>query len=143
MAIYQAPRKRWRLALALAVVGAVAGLLIGLALGGGGNDDPLASLRILDTKLEEAAAPLDVLALHGQAGTGATDERIVTDALARTTARFDEVRAAVRAIDPEAEAEFDEYVDAISTLADDDADPEEIADEADELADLLRDLIHV
>jgi hypothetical protein len=97
MAIYQAPRKRWRAALVAGAVGALIGLGIGLAVGGG-DPDPLDALRKLDATLEEAAAPLEVLVIHGQEDTGSsTDARVVTDAVSRTTLRFDEVRDTVQA----------------------------------------------
>jgi hypothetical protein len=141
MAIYQAPRKRWRLAVITGVLGALAGLGIGLALGGG-SDDPLAAMRQLDMQLEEAAAPLDVLVIHGQEDTGSSDDaRVVTDALARTVQRFDEVRPVVRTIDAGAVEDFDDYVDRLRELAQERANPDEIAAEADGLADLLRGIV--
>jgi hypothetical protein len=141
MAIYQAPRKRWRLAVACAVIGALVGLGVGIA-GGGGSDDPLAAIRQLDTQLEEAAAPLDVLVIHGQADTGSSgDARIVTDALARTEQRFGQVRDLVATINADAVEAFDDHVDALRKLAADGANADEIASAADELADLLRGIV--
>ena len=141
MAIYQAPRKRWRLGLVCAVIGALAGVALGFALGGE-NDDPRAAMRMLDAKLEDAAAPLDVLVIHGRADTGSsTDTRVVIDAVARTTERFDEVRDIVRTINPDAVEDFDDHTAKLRELARERGDAEEIADEADELADLLRDIV--
>ena len=141
MAIYQAPKKRWRLTLASGVVGAIAGLLIGLALGRGGTDQ-LTALRDLDTMLEDAASPLDVLAIHGEEDTGSSaDARVVTDAVARTTQRFDQVRDVVVRINAQAVSDFDGHVARLRKLARDGADPDEIAEEAEDLADLLRDIV--
>ena len=141
MAIYQAPRKRWRLGVGAGVIGVLIGLVAGLVVGGGSND-PLASLRDLDTKLEDAASPLDVLVIHGEADTGsAGNPRVVTDAVARTKQRFDEVRDAVSAINADAVEEFDEHVAALEELAREDGDSDDIADEAEELAELLRGII--
>jgi hypothetical protein len=140
MAIYQAPKRRWRLAVASGVIGLLVGLLIGVVTGGG-DDDPLAALRRLDAQLDEAAAPLDVLSIHGRSGTGSTDERVVDDAVRRTQQRFDDVRPAVRAIDPDVAKEFDDRVAELRRLAREHADPDDIARAAEELADLLRSVI--
>lgn len=141
MAIYQAPRKRWRLTLVAGIVGVLIGLIAGLV-GGGGDSDPLAALRELDMKLEEAASPLDVLVIHGEADTGsAGDPRVVIDAVARTSQRFDEVRDSVVRINREAVVAFDGHVARLRKLAREDGDADAIADEAEELADLLRGIV--
>ena len=142
MAIYQAPRKRWRLAVITGAIGAVVGLLVGLTLSGGGGDDPMKAIRALDASLDEAAAPLDVLVIHGEADTGSADNaRVVLDAVTRTESRFDVVRDGVRAIDPTAIDEFERRVAKLRDLADERADADEIAEEASSLAAFLRDLV--
>ncbi len=141
MAIYQAPRKRWRLTLFSALIGALVGLGIGL-IASGGDADPTDVLKQLDAELEEAAAPLDVLVIHGEADTGSsTDARVVTDALARTTQRFDEVRAAVRIFNSGAVEDFDRHVARLEELVRDEAGAAEIAEGAEALAALLRGIV--
>jgi hypothetical protein len=141
MAIYQAPRKRWRLAVVSGVIGVLAGLMVGFAFSGSGPD-PLAAIRELDRQLEEAAAPLDVLVIHSEAETSsAADARVVTDALARTQQRFAEVRDVVEAIDPDAIEDFERHTEELRELAQDGADADAIAAEAEELAQLLRGIV--
>lgn len=142
MAIYQAPRKRWRLALGAGVIGVLVGL--GLSLVFAGDDDPLSALRDLDAALEEAASPLEVLAIHGQEGTeSANDPRVVTDAVARTEQRFEDLREVVRAFDDDAVDDVDGYITTLRELARERADGDDIAEEARELADLLRGIVRL
>jgi hypothetical protein len=141
VAIYQAPRKRWRIALAAGLAGVVAGLGLGLAIGGG-DADPIDVLRTLDAQLEDAAAPLDVLAIHGEVDAPSSkDARVATDALRLVRRRFEPVRPAVRMIDRDAEREVDEHLATLQQLVRERADPTDVARQADALADLLRGIV--
>lgn len=141
MAIYQAPRRRWRLVLGSGVVGILVGIGLGLVVAGGPTD-ARTTLRELDGKLEAAAAPLDVLAIHGEQETGsARDARVITDALTRTARRFDEVRATVRMINGPAVSRFDDQVAELRRLARSKAGTRRVAAAAEKLADLLRNIV--
>ena len=140
MAIYQAPRRRWRFALAMAIVGGLIGLLAGVALRP--DPDPIDTLRTLDAQLSEAAAALDVLVIHREADTGSTsDPRVAEDAVRRTRARIDEIRDEIAVVDPDALRAVDSHLSRLDELVGGRDDPEAIADEAEELADLLRGII--
>ena len=140
MAIYQAPRRRWRLALVMAIVGGLIGLLVGVALRP--DPDPIDTIRTLDAQVSEAAAALDVLVIHREADTGSTsDPRVAEDAVRRTRARIDEIRDEIAALDPDALRDVDRHLSRLDELVSDRDDPEAIADEAEELADLLRGII--
>jgi hypothetical protein len=141
MAIYQAPRKRWRIALLFSVLGLLGGLVIGLVIAGG-DPDPVDSVRTLDRQLDETAASLDVLVIHGEVETtSADDPRVASDALRRVKQRFAELRPAVQALDPDDVEDVDEQIASLEELIRDRADADEIADSARELADLLRSII--
>jgi hypothetical protein len=140
MAIYQAPRRRWRLALVTGIVGGLIGLGAGVALRP--EPDPVQSIRTLDGELSDAASALDVLVIHREADTRSTaDPQVAEDAVRRTRARIDRLRSEIRTLDPEALRGVDRHLSRLDELVDGGADPEEVAEEAEELAQLLREII--
>jgi hypothetical protein len=140
MAIYQAPRRRWRLALVTGLVGALIGLGAGVALRT--QPEPVQSIRTLDRELSDAASALDVLVIHREADTRSTaDPQVAEDAVRRTRARVDRLRTEIRALDPDALRKVDRHLSRLDELVEGRADPEDIAGEAEELAQLLREII--
>ena len=140
MAIYQAPRRRWRLALATGIVGGLIGLGAGVALRS--EPDPTETIRTLDGRLSDAAAALDVLVIHREADTRSTaDPQVAEDAVRRTRARVDALRPEIAVLDPDALRDVDRHLSRLDELVSDGADPAEIAEEAEELAELLRGIV--
>jgi uncharacterized NAD-dependent epimerase/dehydratase family protein len=138
MAIYQAPRKRWRTAVATGVVGAVIGFGIGFVVHHG-STDTVTTLRKLDQRLDEAAAPLDVLVIHGDVNTSsAKDPRVARDALRRARAAFDGLRPDVHVLDPSAERRVNDGLDRLQQLIDGHASTAKIAAQARVVASAMR-----
>lgn len=140
MAIYQAPRRRWRLALVTGIVGGLVGLGIGLALRSA--PEPIETIRTLNRQLSDAAAGLDVLVIHDEADTRSTaDPQVARDAIRRVRARVDSLRPQIRALDPDALTDVDRHLSRLGELATGGSDPDEIAEEAEELAEILRGIV--
>lgn len=140
MAIYQAPRRRWRLALATGIVGALFGLGVGVAIRS--DPDPVQTIQELDRRLSDAASALDVLVIHREADTrSTTDPQVAKDAIRRVRVRVEALRSEMRAVDPDGWRDVDRRLARLDELVREDADPGEIADEAEQLADQLRGFI--
>ena len=103
MAIYQAPRRRWRLAIATAVLGALVGFGIGAVVM---HHDPSPKVAIaqLDHDLDDIAALVGVVEVeYADARSGTASElRGARDALARARERYRPLSEAVAALAPSA-----------------------------------------
>lgn len=105
MAIYQAPRRRWRLAVITGVIGALVGFGIG-ALVMHKAPSPTVALTQLDRELDDVAGLIGVVEVEyndARSGT-ATELKGARDALDRAHQRWVQLRDAVRVIGQSDEA---------------------------------------
>ncbi len=144
MAIYRAGKPRWRVAAA----GVLAGLVVGGALGSliarRGEGDPLESLRKVRSSLVGAAGVLDVVEIeYREASQGGSrqEQSGATGALARSRARYREVRPSLEVIDPEAVRNADEAYEELGRMLDRHAPADEVTAAADALRELLESAI--
>jgi len=141
MAIYQAPRKRWRTAVATGIVGGLIGFGIGMVVDNRSTDTATV-LRTIDRQLDRAAAPLDVLVIHRDVHTtSANDPRVARDALRRARDAFDALRPSVHALDPAAERRVDDGLDRLQELVDAHATTAKIAEQARLVASTMRSIV--
>ncbi len=146
MAIYKPPTPRYRVALVAGVVGLAIGLGAGLLIPSGGSD-PVEVLRVVKQDLAGAASVLEVLqveyreSVHDGDVVSEAEYRGSLDALARSRARFAEVRSTVEAINPDVATRAERAYADLEDLMREHADADDVSDAASELADLLTGVI--
>jgi hypothetical protein len=114
MAIYQAPRRRWRIALAFSLLGLIAGLIAGIAIGKSGRPSPQTVIAELDRELEGIAGVVGVVEVeYPQAGDEVGGAR---GALERAERRYVEVRTALRAIDRDGAGRIDAAFERLGSM---------------------------
>jgi hypothetical protein len=142
MAIYRPPKARWPLAVAAGVLGALCGLLIGLAIGSK-DPDPLIAAQEVRAALLSASGSLEVAAIEYEEAVGPegveneAEYEGARDALASGRAGYAEVRPALDALAPSDAARIDDLFERCTGLLEDRAPATDFESCVVELSDAL------
>jgi hypothetical protein len=112
MTISMPVRRRWPPIVAAGLVGIAVGLVIGLAVSGGDDQDPVGAVRDADATAQRAASVLETVPIeYGQAVEGgqASEEglRGAEGAVERSRSIYLDVRPVISLVDPPTATEID------------------------------------
>jgi hypothetical protein len=143
VAIYRPRRRPWKVAVASVILGAVAGLILGWAIWGRAEPDPVEAAMEIRSSLASAAGTLEVVEV--EYSESVEDGDVVStpeyegarDALARSRARYREVAAAVSALTPEGARRIEELYAELERSVDGPVPEEAVSELVTELREAL------
>ena len=141
MSIYQAKRSKVPLVLGAAAM-ALLGLIVGWLLWGRPEPDPIEALAPTRAALADAASSIEVVAAHAQfaadEGQDPPDYAGSTEAIDGARATFEGVASTVEAVAPGDATAIRDDLDALASLVETGAPPDEVIAAAEALAGVLR-----
>jgi hypothetical protein len=144
MAIYRAPRPRWRATLIGVVVALVVGIGIGFLLGGS-EPDPEVAVQEMASELNRTSGTLEVVSI--EYSEAVEDGEVVSEpeyegaraAAIRARSSYDSVREPLALLVPGAVAELDAAFDDLIAAIDEIAPEEDVTQAAEDTSRLLDD----
>jgi hypothetical protein len=143
VAIYQAPRRRWRVALAAGLAGLIVGIGTGLVVAHHGQSTTAQVITTFDADLEDVAGVLGVLEVeyHDATQANASEMKGVTDALASARRRYAALRPAVRALDAATDRRIEDGFLRLGSLIEGHRPAQQVGAEVRSLARMLHDVV--